>query len=60
MKIKLPRKRKKACIKTIGRSNYHLARITAEVLMEEAKPIKDATKFPKTWQQRPFKATSYF
>lgn len=44
MKIKLPRKRKKALVKKIGRKDYQLCVIANEVISEEGK--KNAHKFP--------------
>lgn len=44
MKIKLPRKRKKRLIKTIGSLNYMYAQKVNELLVELGK--KDGHKFP--------------
>ena len=49
MKIKLPRKRKKACIKKIGRNDYLLCVIASEVLSEQG--VKNAHKFPRSMKQ---------
>lgn len=52
MKIKLPRKRKKAFIKTRGRSDYYSATLINEVLYEE-NPVKKNTKYPEMiWIKR--------
>jgi len=45
MKIKLPRKRKKAYIKEKGKPEYLGMRLCNEILYEE-KPIKKHTRFP--------------
>jgi hypothetical protein len=45
MKIKLPRKRKKAYIQNSSRNDYHLAVIACEVMIEAGE--KDGHKFPK-------------
>lgn len=46
MKIKLPRKRKKAYIKKYSRVDYVAMTIIAEILYEE-KPIKKNTRYPE-------------
>ena len=46
MKIKLPRKRKKAYIKKHSRYDYIMMSITGEVLFEETGK-KDCLKFPE-------------
>lgn len=46
MKIKLPRKRKKAYTKAKGRTEYLGMRLCNEVLFE-GKPIKKNTRFPQ-------------
>lgn len=49
MKIKLPRKRKKACIKSIGKADYLGCSILSEILLERAitdKQKNKAIKFP--------------
>lgn len=52
MKIKLPRKRKKAYIKAHGFQEYVAATIIAEILYEE-NPVKKNTKYPElVWVKR--------
>jgi len=47
LKIKLPRKRKKEYMKRHGRSDYFGVRILNEILLEEAKTVKQARKAVK-------------
>lgn len=58
MKIKLPRKRKKACIRKIGNSDYKLCVIANELLFEVGR--KDAHKFPKKLINKASRFYSYW
>jgi hypothetical protein len=44
-KVKLPRKRKKAYVKVLGRSEYRSMQITCEALYED-EPLRENAKFP--------------
>jgi hypothetical protein len=58
VKIKLPRKRKKACIKKLGSSDYKLWVMANELLFEENR--KYADKFPKKLINKSKRIYSYW
>jgi len=54
MKIKLPRRRKKAYIKAHSRYDYIMLKLTNEVLYDDLK-IKSRTKFPEFKKSTPYR-----